>query len=340
MKQGKLNLITDVKGILVGNSQDSNLKSGVTVLASEKPMAAAVTILGGAPGTRDTDLLEPDKLVQKVDAITLSGGSVYGLDASSGVIDIMKTEDKGYKVNNINVPIVPGAILFDLLNGGDKNWEENPYKNLGRQAYLSKSKKFNIGTTGAGTGATTQSLKGGLGSSSIILDNGITVGALVAVNSFGSVTIPGSDCFWASFFEINNEFGGYGITIPSDPFVELDLGWRSQGKKEEKNFKNTTIAIVATDCNLTKTELKRVSVAAHDGISRSIVPAHTPFDGDLVFAISTGVIKTKLGDGELVSIGHSAATCLSRAIARAVFEASEEPKDFYPTWKKKTEYRE
>ena len=206
MKTGNKNLITDVKGILVGNSQDETLKSGVTVLSGESRFNAAVTVLGGAPGTRETDLLETDKLVQQVDALVLSGGSVYGLDAAAGVVDSLRLEGKGYGVQDIKVPIVPGAILFDLLNGGNKKWKINPYSSLGKKAYLDRGKSFKLGTVGAGTGATTSNLKGGLGSASVKLDNGINVGALVAVNSFGSSIIPGSKCFWASPFELNEEY--------------------------------------------------------------------------------------------------------------------------------------
>ena len=332
MKTGNKNLITDVKGILVGNSQDETLKSGVTVLSGESRFNAAVTVLGGAPGTRETDLLETDKLVQQVDALVLSGGSVYGLDAAAGVVDSLRLEGKGYGVQDIKVPIVPGAILFDLLNGGNKKWKINPYSSLGKKAYLDRGKSFKLGTVGAGTGATTSNLKGGLGSASVKLDNGINVGALVAVNSFGSSIIPGSKCFWASPFELNEEYGGIGFSSPNDPFdLEKEIfNYDSLFKDNAK--KNTTIAIVATDCDLNRSQLKRISVAAHDGISRSIVPAHTPFDGDLIFSVSTGQIKNNITDLEIAMIGHCAGVCLSRAIARGVYEAIKTPKDNFPTW--------
>ena len=334
MKTGKYNLITDVQGLLVGNAHDPKLKSGVTVLTSENQFPAAVTVLGGAPGTRETDLLETDKLIKKIDALVLSGGSVYGLDAPSGVVDCMRREGRGYQVKDINVPIVPGAILFDLLNGGQKDWDQNPYKNIASEAYNKKNKFFELGTEGAGYGATTSNLKGGLGSSSIILDNGITIGALVATNPFGSVVTDGSNSFWASPFEIENEFGGKDFIAP-----EKKSFWNPEGstfKTDSSSITNTTIAIVGTDIEMSKTELKRMSVAAHDGIARAIVPAHTTFDGDLIFSVSTCKKKIHKSDMDLAIIGHASAICLSRAIARSVYEAKEEETDIYPTWK----YRE
>ena len=208
MKVGKKNLITDVTGVMVGNSHNEIIKSGVTVFTSDKRFAAAVTVLGGAPGTRETDLLESDKLVEKIDAIVLSGGSAFGLDAATGVVDCLRKENRGYPLKDISIPIVPSAILADLFNGGDDQWEENPYGNLGKLAFNSISNSFEIGTIGAGYGATTSNLKGGLGSASIVLGNGAIVGALVAVNPSGSVVTDGSNSFWATPFEIGDEFGG------------------------------------------------------------------------------------------------------------------------------------
>ena len=333
MKKGLRNLITDVKGILVGNAQNENLKSGVTVLSCNNSFRASVTILGGAPGTKETDLLETDKLVEYIDALVLSGGSVYGLDAPSGVVDVLRSEGKGHKVReNLFVPIVPGAILFDLVNGGNKEWKKNPYYDLGKKAYLNKNKKFQLGTFGAGTGATSSSLKGGLGSASIELDNGSIIGALVAVNPFGSVVIPGSNDFWSAPFEIDNEFGGKGLKIDKD-YLELEKQFNFKRTLKTRSVKNSTIAIVASDYDLNKSQLKRISTAAHDGFARSIVPVHTPYDGDLVFAVSTGENKNNANDDEVALIGHLAGVCLSRAIARGVYEAKETPSDQFPTWK-------
>ena len=330
MKVGKNNLITDVTGVLVGNSHDEIMKSGVTVFTSEKRFAAAVTVLGGAPGTRETDLLESDKLVEKIDAIVLSGGSAFGLDAATGVVDCLRKENRGYPLKDMHIPIVPSAILADLFNGGDDQWKENPYRKLGKLAFNSISNSFRIGTIGAGYGATTSNLKGGLGSASIVLGNGATVGALVAVNPSGSVVTDGSNSFWASPFEIGDEFGGKEFIPPKNIFTEYHRG--DDTRKDNFSIDNTTIAIVATDLELSKVELKRISVAAHDGMSRAILPSHTPYDGDLIFAASTGRKKIKIEHSDIYNIGNAAAICLSRAIARGVYEAKSEKNDLLPTW--------
>ena len=330
MKIGKKNLITDVTGVLVGNSHDEIMKSGVTVFTSEKRFAAAVTVLGGAPGTRETDLLESDKLVEKIDAIVLSGGSAFGLDAATGVVDCLRKENRGYPLKDMHIPIVPSAILADLFNGGDDQWKENPYRKLGKLAFNSISNSFRIGTIGAGYGATTNNLKGGLGSASIVLGNGATVGALVAVNPSGSVVTDGSNSFWASPFEIGDEFGGKEFIPPKNIFTEYHRG--DDTRKDNFSIDNTTIAIVATDLELSKVELKRISVAAHDGMSRAILPSHTPYDGDLIFAVSTGRKKIKINPNDIYNIGNAAAICLSRAIARGVYEAKSEKNDLLPTW--------
>lgn len=339
MKPGPKNLITDVPGLKVGNAQDDVLKSGATVLTADQPFTASVHVMGGAPGTRETDLLAPDKSVAQVDALTLSGGSSFGLDACSGVVDGLRAAGRGYRLGSAIIPLVPGAILFDLLNGGDKIWQDNPYHALGRAAYDAADRDFDIGTAGAGTGAMTAMVKGGLGSASFVLDNGITVGALVAANPMGAVTTPGDRHFWAAPFEINAEFGGLG----PDPASGLGHGLNSrktaamlalaktQSLPDERG--NTTIAIVATDAPLTKSQCQRLAIAAHDGIGRATVPAHSPNDGDLVFALSTNGQSHQDVDSNLSQIGHAASLCLSRAIARAVYCATAEPDDLLPTWK-------
>lgn len=325
MKPGPKNLITDVPGLLVGNAKDDGLKSGATVVLADKPFTASVHVMGGAPGTRETDLLAPDKTVAAVDALVLSGGSAFGLDASSGVMDGLRAAGRGFQVGEAIIPLVPGAILFDLLNGGAKNWTENPYRALGRQAFESASSDFELGTIGAGTGALTAMLKGGLGSASLQLPDGSMVGALVAANPVGSVTTPGDAHFYAAPFEIGSEFGGLG----PDPASGLGLNLESRKTVAMSPRENTTIAIVATDATLTKAECQRVAVAAHDGIGRATVPAHTPFDGDLVFALSTGGKP----QGDVNLIGHAASLCLARAIARAVFEATPASGDLLPCWR-------
>ena len=328
MKPGPRNLITDVEGFLVGNAADAGLKSGTTVLTAQRPFVAAVHVMGGAPGTRETDLLAPDRHVQKVDALVLSGGSAFGLDAASGVADALARAGRGFAVGAVRVPIVPAAILFDLLNGGDKKWEENPYRELGRQALENAGSDFALGTAGAGRGATTANLKGGLGSASLGLGNGLMVGALAAANPVGSVTVPGGRRFWAAPFEIGEEFGGAGLPDRA-PAVEATFG----GKRDAlAPVANTTIAIVATNARLSQAQAQRMAVAAHDGIARAVVPSHTPFDGDLVFAASSGRGTEPATDADLLAIGHAASLCLARAIARGVFHATPEPGDLLRCW--------
>ena len=332
MVPGPRNLITDVPGLLVGNAQDDALKSGATVLSAEAPFMASVHVMGGAPGTRETDLLAPDKSVARIDALVLSGGSAYGLDACSGVSDALRAAGRGYRIADAVIPIVPGAIIFDLLNGGDKDWADNPYRALGRAAFDAAGREFALGTTGAGTGALTAMLKGGLGSASLVLPDGTTVGALVAANPMGSVTTPGDRHFWAAPFEIDGEFGGLG------PDPSGGLGRQLESRKirmmsaQAQDRANTTIAIVATDADLTKAQCQRMAVAAHDGIARATVPAHSPGDGDLVFSVSTGARPMAAPERDLTLLGHAAALCLARAIARAIYLARPAPGDLLPCW--------
>ena len=328
MKPGPRNAITDVEGFLVGNAEDSGLKSGTTVFTAEGPFTAAVHVMGGAPGTRETDVLVPDRLVEKVDALVLSGGSAFGLDAGSGVADALAAAGRGFAVGAVRVPIVPSAILFDLLNGGDKDWKENPYRDLGRRALANAGRDFALGTAGAGAGATTANLKGGLGSASLELGNGVTVGALVAANPVGSVTVPGSRKFWAAPFEVNGEFGGAGLPERAPAVEATFLGKHSALARGA----NTTIAVVATNVSLTQAQAQRMAIAAHDGIARAVVPSHTPFDGDLVFAAASGAGPAPAGDADLLAIGHAASLCLARAIARGVRHATPEPSDLLPCW--------
>ncbi len=324
MTPGPKNLITDVRGLRVGNAQDDRLKSGVTVLLPDQPAVASVHVMGGAPGTRETDLLAPDKSVAAIDGLVLSGGSAYGIDACSGVVDRLRAAGRGFKVGAATIPLVPGAILFDLLNAGAKDWAENPYPALGRAAFDAASDDFELGTVGAGTGALSAMLKGGLGSASLRLPDGTMVGALVAANPVGAVTTPGDKHFYAAPFEISGEFGGLG----PDPASGLGLSLESRKAAAMSPRENTTIAIIATDATLTKAECHRVAVAAHDGIGRATVPAHTPHDGDLVFALSTGV----QAKGDVLMIGHAASLCLARAIARAIYAATPAEGDLLPCW--------
>lgn len=323
MKTGKRNLITDVPGLLVGNAHDADLASGSTVLTASEPFTAGVHIMGGAPGTRETDLLAADKVVEQVNALVLSGGSAFGLDACSGVADAMRAKGLGFDVGGQKVPIVPGAILFDLLNGGNKQWERNPYNGLGRVAFEDASREFKLGTIGAGYGATTANVLGGLGSASFVLDSGETVAALVAVNAVGSVLVGKGPHFWAAPFEVDDEFGGLGAASAHPKEVP---------ETKLSQHEATTIAIVATDACLDQAQCTRLATAAHDGMARAIVPSHTPMDGDLVFGVSTGGGQRVQDQKRLMEIGHAAATCLARAIARGVYAASGFEAAALPTW--------
>ncbi len=325
MRPGPRNLITDVEGLKVGCAEDAALRSGATVVTAEAPFVAAVHVMGGAPGTRETDLLAPDKLVTRADALVLSGGSVFGLDAASGVADGLRAMGRGFVVGPVRAPIVPGAILFDLLNGGDKDWTENPYRALGRAALERAGEDFALGSAGAGFGALTADFKGGLGSASCLLESGITVGALAAVNSLGSVVVGEGPEFWAAPWEMSGEFGGLPAARRFDPGFEPSPTKR-QGE-------STTICVVATDAVLTQAEALRMATAAHDGLARSISPSHTPFDGDLIFAAAMGARALKEPDRDRFVLGHAAAVCLSRAVARAVYEARSLAGDLQPSWR-------
>lgn len=321
---GERNLITDVAGLRVGHAAHARLKSGSTVLVGDRPFVAGVHVMGGAPGTRETDLLAADKTVQEVDALVLSGGSAFGLDAASGVADGLRVSGRGFAVGPVRVPIVPGAILFDLANGGEKDWAENPYKRLGSQALDAAAPDFALGTEGAGTGAVTATLKGGIGSASLVLPTGHVVGALVAVNALGSAIMGEGPQFWAAPFEIGDEFGGLGLA-PAAPPLAPQVKGAGPG--------NTSIGIVATDAALTQAQCTRMATAAHDGMARALVPSHTPLDGDLIFAAATG--EKPLADplADTLLLGHAAAICVARAIARGVFEARAEAGDLKPCWR-------
>ena len=327
MKPGDRNLLTDIDGLLVGNAEDGKLKSGVTVVLADRPVTAAVNVMGGAPGTRETALLDPDKIVEGIDAIVLSGGSAFGLDAASGVVDGLRERGRGFEVGRHRVPIVPAAIIFDLENGGDKTWSDSPYPALGRAALDAAGADFGLGSVGAGTGAIAGDIKGGLGSASIRLEGGATVAALAVVNSLGSPIVPGEGRFWAAPFEIGDEFGGMGMADNHDPLAEPRLPKLDTAGAGG----NTTIAVVATDAALDKAGCLRMATAAHDGMARAIVPAHTPFDGDCVFALSAGSGDTAPPADQL-RIGHAAATCLARAIARGVWNAAAAKGDAVPVF--------
>lgn len=314
---GRRNRITDVSGIQVGNAEDAHRRTGVTVVIPDPPCVAGVSTQGGAPGTRETDLLDPSCLVSRVDAIVLSGGSVFGLDAAGGAALAIAQARKGLSIGGMSVPIVPAAVLFDLRNGGDKEWGvEPPYRALGMQAVAAAGVDFALGNAGAGYGARAGRLKGGLGSASWRTQDGFEIGALAAVNAFGGVLRPGSPHFWAAPLEQQDEFGGRGLPTARDLDLEPEM------TKPALPGAHTTLAIVATNAVLTKAEAQRLAIMAQDGLARAVRPAHTPFDGDVVFALATGA-RPLTQPTDLFRVGALAADCLSRAIARAVYEAAD-----------------
>ena len=322
------NLLTDVPGLKVGHADDEKLASGVTAVVFDEPAVASADVRGGAPGTRETDLLRPEQTVERVDAIVLSGGSAFGLDAPGGAQAWLREQGRGFAIGPVRVPIVPGAILFDLINGGNKDWGRfAPYRDLGFAAAANAAEMFTLGSHGAGLGATTATFKGGLGSASATTRDGATVGAIVAVNVVGSVTVGDGPWFWAAPFEQDGEFGGRGLPSVAPPDA---LTLRMKGRPRE----NTTIALVATDATLTKPQANRLAVAAHDGLARAIYPVHTPLDGDLVFAAST--TRRPLADPvfAFAELGALAANVLARAVARAIYEATALPfPNALPSWR-------
>lgn len=331
MPVGPLNLITDVPGLRVGNAEDQAVWSGVTVLVPDNPCPAAVDVRGGGPGTRETDLLDPAALVDRIDAIVLSGGSAFGLDAASGVVSWLAVNGHGLDVGGMRVPIVPSAILFDLVNGGDKNWgEDPPYRRLGRQAVIAaKTGAFPLGNVGAGYGAKAGRLKGGLGSASWVMERGslagVSVGALVAANPRGSVVMSPSNHFWAWALERDGELGNRPPPGAALASLEEEEDWALPLARA-----NTTIGIVATDATLTKADCRRLAIMAQDGYARAIRPVHTPFDGDTLFVLATGR-HPPIGPEDLARLGHVAADCVARATARGVYEA--ESLGRYPSYR-------
>ena len=324
------NLLTDVEGVSVGHAQDARLASGATCILFDAPAVAAVDVRGGGPGTRETALLEPSRTVQTIDAIVLSGGSAFGLDAASGVQAYLREAERGFSIGPVRIPIVPQAILFDLINGGDKAWgRRSPYQELGFLAAASTGKDFALGSAGAGLGATVSAgeglrIRGGLGSASAAVPclasvdgADVMVGALSAVNAVGSVTVADTPHFWAAPFEQGAEFGGLGSPHP----------WPAHASRPTFKFAaperaNTTLCVVATDAALTHQQCKRLATMAGAGMARAIFPVFSSFDGDIVFSVATG--KTPLKDPQMALpwIGAAAANCLTRAIARGVYEAS------------------
>lgn len=315
IRPGPRNLITDVDGLLVGNAEDRAARSGVTVVVAEESTIAAVDVRGGAPGTRETDALDPTALGGRVDAVVLSGGSAFGLEAASGTSSWLHERGRGFAVGAARVPIVPAAILFDLLNGGNKDWGAvPPYRGLGYAACAASGAEVALGNAGAGLGARAGAIKGGLGSASFVSEQGAIVGALVAANPFGSVTMPDSPTLWTWALERDGEFGGQPAAAPlAAGAFDYDFG---------APVGRTVIGVVATNASLDRAQTQRLALMAQDGIARAVRPAHTPFDGDTIFALATGRHEGAPPDaGGLGHLGMMAADCVARAIGRAVLAA-------------------
>src|SRR5262245_42132098 len=322
------NLITDIAGVRVGHADDRRLGSGVTAVVFDAPAVAAIDIRGGGPGTREGALLDPSNTVDRIDAIALSGGSAYGLDAASGIQSWLREQGRGFAVREARVPIVPGAILFDLLSGGDKDWGRfPPYRELGYAAASVAAKDFALGSVGAGLGATAVNLKGGLGAAAATAADGVMVGALAVANPAGSAVIGDGPWFWAAPFEQDGEFGGRGMPERLPPGA---LDFRTKGSA----ITSTTLGVVVTDAMLTKTQAKRLAVMAQTGLARALYPVHTPLDGDVVFAAATGARSLSDPLRGLAELGTLAANALARAIARGVYEATALPfPDALPSWR-------
>ena len=313
------NLITDIAGLRVGHADDARLASGVTAIVFDKPAVAAIDVRGGGPGTREDAALGLANTVDRIDGIALSGGSAFGLEAGGGVQAYLAEQGRGFVVRDAVIPIVPGAICFDLLNGGDKAWGRfPPYRDLGYRAAAGAAADFALGSVGAGLGTSTATFKGGLGSASAKTPAGVTVGALVVVNAVGSVTVGDGPWFWAAPFEQDNEFGGRGLPPSFSPDM---LKLRIKGGPTATEAEATTLAVVATDAALTKPQAKRLAMIAQTGMARAIYPVHAPLDGDLLFAVATGEKPVDPLVG-LTELGMVAANALARAIARGVFHAT------------------
>lgn len=314
-----LNLLTDIEGVAVGHATDLVLGSGVTAIIFDEPAIASGSVLGGAPGGRETALLDPAMTVQSVDAFVLSGGSAFGLDAAGGVQAGLRQIGRGFEVGTAKVPIVPQAILMDLLNGGNKDWGlHSPYRDMGYDAFQAAAKGiFALGTVGAGTGATTATFKGGIGSVSAETASGHKIAALLAVNAMGSATIGDGPHFWAAPFEKNGEFGGLGLP---QHFTDDHSAMRIKGVK----LTATTIGVIVTDAVLTKAQAHRLSIMAHDGLARAVLPAHLPGDGDTIFSAATG--RKPLQDlSAFAELCHLTTLVTARAVARGVYEATALP---------------
>jgi len=315
VKPGPLNSLADVPGIQVGNVQDSTVISGTTVILPDTPMLAAVDVRGGGPGTRETDALDPSRLVEKVDAIVLSGGSAFGLAAADGAMNWLAERERGFEVAGKRVPIVPSAVIFDLANGGNKDWPDRFYQNLGKAACEAASTDILLGNSGAGMGAKAGDIKGGLGTASAVTPQGLIVAALVIANPIGTVTYPGQSTLWAWNLEQNGEMK---TQIPPRHGASLQPEFPMLDALEAGG--NTTLAVIATNADLSRGEAQRIATMAHDGFARAIRPVHTPFDGDTAFVLASGehVLSHPNRPLDIARLGAMAADCVTRAIGRGV----------------------
>jgi L-aminopeptidase/D-esterase-like protein len=331
-----MNAITDVAGILVGQhhrldldaTKGSGWASGVTVVLTPPGTVGAVDVRGGAPGTRETDLLDPANSVRYVDAVLLTGGSAFGLAAADGVMRWLEEHDRGVAMDGGVVPIVPTAVIFDLEVGG---WSNRPTAEFGYDACGTAGTEVAVGTVGAGVGACAGVFKGGVGTASITLPTGVTVGALVVVNSAGNVVDQVTGLPWLSYLVDEFEL----TPPPAEQLAELAT------LESPLSSLNTTIAVVATDAALSPAACRQIASTAHDGLARSIRPAHTPADGDTVFVLATGAIElappadvpaafspeTPLA----TAVGCAAADCLAHAVLSAVIAA--DPVADIPTYR-------
>ncbi len=328
------NLLTDIPGVRVGHADDKALASGVTAVIFDQPAVAAMDVRGGGPGTRDGALLDLANTVDRVDAFALSGGSAFGIESGGGVQAWLAEQGRGLAVSTARIPIVPGAVVFDLLNGGNKNWGRfAPYRDLGYAAAAAASDGgFALGSVGAGLGATTATLKGGIGSASAITPEGVMIAAIAVVNAVGVTNVGDGEHFWAAPFEQNGEFGGRGLPTTFTPDM---LAPRLKGGAAATATENTTLAVVVTDAILTKPQAKRLAMLAQTGFARAIYPVHAPMDGDVVFAAATCAKQVDPLVG-LTELGMIAANTVARAIARGVYEAKALPfPDARPDWKTK-----
>lgn len=313
---GPLNALTDVSGLRVGHFTHPNGLTGTTVILAGEGAVAGVDVRGAAPGTRETDLLDPSNLVNRVQAVVLSGGSAYGLAAADGVVQFLEERGLGHPIGQGRVvPIVPAAVLFDL--GRSDDWRERPAAESGYQAALAATDgPIAQGCVGAGAGARAGGLKGGMGTASVVLGNGLVVAALVGMNAVGRAHNPLTGELYGAYLELAGEFGGLrpppGYQGQPEDYVSF-LAQSGPGR-------NTVIGVVATNATLDKAQARKIAQMAHDGIARAVRPAHTMFDGDTLFALATA--QQAVPDPiTLNMLGAAAADCFSRAMVHAMLQA-------------------